>query len=206
MPGTEEARKCEKRLIDAMVFRNPRPGWLQPGNASVLGRAIPYGEVSFRLSHSYPTLAERFAEFLVSAFREQMGGSVFTVHGELASSVPVTLSGGVEESLEGEVLFRNQAIHNPDALVRFLVKGTSSDAQLAFAAEAAGGMEDSAKAVEALLQLLDHGSSVVREGVVGGLAPHLERSERARNRLKLVVSNDLSAAVRQAAAEALRNA
>lgn len=83
-----------------------------------------------------------------------------------------------------------------------LISGDALDvADLTFAAEIAGEIEEESSVVPALLKLLDHDSSLVREGAIYGLSNHLTGA--VRRRLRLLALNDASQGVRDAASDAL---
>ncbi len=97
--------------------------------------------------------------------------------------------------------FDSIAESNPKQLIRFL-EAEQDIGNLTFAAEAAAGIEDSHLAVPVLLRLLEHESPIVREGIVYGLAGHIEVWDLGRA-FKELVENDPSPGVREAAADAL---
>ncbi len=118
-----------------------------------------------------------------------------------------------------EEMFEYLAEHKPGRLAE-LVSGsllTSGDlqlgsvavgrkltnAELSFAAEAAGRIEDPDLAVTALLALLSHPAAPVREGAIYGIQRHLESSEEGRSTLRVLAASDASPAVKRAAADAL---
>lgn len=98
--------------------------------------------------------------------------------------------------------FRCLATKHPDQLVLWIKSGTLQPTALTFAAEALGTAEDSTLVVDCLLSLLEHPSSVVREGAIYGLTDHLDYPG-VRTRLQAVVQDDPQQGVRRAASEAL---
>jgi HEAT repeat protein len=98
--------------------------------------------------------------------------------------------------------FQRLAREHPGRLARWIRSSTLQPAALTFAAEALGESEDSRMVVHCLLPLLEHPSSVVREGAIYGLANHLEHPG-VRKRLQDIASGDSREGVRQAALEAL---
>lgn len=86
-------------------------------------------------------------------------------------------------------------------IVELIVADGLSPASLAIAAHMAGDLSDSAIVRVTLIPLLDHESSIVREGAIYGLTPHLDGSTRAR--LWSVAKVDPSPGVRASAWEAL---
>jgi HEAT repeat protein len=93
------------------------------------------------------------------------------------------------------------AMDDPDRLLAMLSDEAMTDADRSFAAEAAGYVQDRAKAQPVLLGLLLHGSALIREGAVYGLAN--DRDEPVLAALAHVGQHDRSAGVRDAAIEAL---
>jgi len=102
-----------------------------------------------------------------------------------------------------EELFQQQALSAPGELVRALQEQKLEDANLSFAAEAAGQLADRRQAIAALRSLLHHRSAIVREGAIYGLMPHLDDRDQAAPLLDPVAQDDPSAAVRSVAQEAL---
>jgi hypothetical protein len=100
-----------------------------------------------------------------------------------------------------ELEFERLAADNPRLLAQWIEDGTLSPAQMTYAAEALGSAPTSV-AAPCLLRLLAHSSSLVREGAVYGLEPHL-KYPGVRTRLQELVREDPREGVRAAAAEAL---
>ena len=95
------------------------------------------------------------------------------------------------------------AQHDPEVLIAELEAATMTVHELTFAAEIAGRrIVTSPRLVTALLKLLDHTNSVVREGAIYGLSYHLGASG-VRAWLGVVAARDPSPSVRSAALEAL---
>lgn len=90
----------------------------------------------------------------------------------------------------------------PEQLIAYLGE-PRENYNLTFAAEAAGLVDSEhwPAARAALLKLLKHESSLVREGVIYGLTGHLD--DEVRVALENVRANDASPGVREAADEAL---
>jgi len=76
-------------------------------------------------------------------------------------------------------------------------------AQLTFAAEEAGHLEDHDAARQVLLKLLNHPEAVVREGACYGLQRHIDNV--VRERFAFLSINDPSPALKQVFAEALES-
>ncbi|MGV3623643.1 MAG: hypothetical protein ACO1OB_22680 [Archangium sp.] len=108
-----------------------------------------------------------------------------------------------DPSAPSEQWFERLAEHEPLRLFQLIAQRVLEPQHLTFAAEIAGRVPNAALVVEFLVPLLDHAHSVVREGAVYGLAPHLAQSMRAREALLFVQDNDPSPGVRTAAREAL---
>lgn len=102
-----------------------------------------------------------------------------------------------------EAMFKYLAAYYPPQLLRLLGSTRLSNADLTFAAEIAGSIDDSESVRAALLPLLKHADSVVREGAIYGLAEHLDGPTRAR--LRRLAENDPSPAVRTVARDALNS-
>jgi hypothetical protein len=113
------------------------------------------------------------------------------------------LAAAAEARLASDDLVRLATERSPDEVLRLLRDRSASDAQLSIAAEQAGEFEDAEQVVEALIPLLDHTSSVVREGAVLGLAQLIRRSDGVRQALEKVSRSDPSDAVRKVARESL---
>jgi len=103
-----------------------------------------------------------------------------------------------------EALFEALAEHSPDELVEIVREGRAPNSRLTYAAEILGRHVASPRAVEALRNLLDHPSPLVREGAVLGLEPHLDRHD-VKEALHRAVGRDPSPGVRRALAEALES-
>lgn len=99
--------------------------------------------------------------------------------------------------------FRSLRKRAPKRLVMLISGDTLDVADLTFAAEIAGEIEEESSVVPALLKLLDHDSSLVREGAVYGLVNHLTAD--VRDRLCLMSLNDPSPGVRDAASDAIED-
>lgn len=98
--------------------------------------------------------------------------------------------------------FKRLATEYPNQLVAIIEQETLDPTKLTFAAESLAISKDSNIVVPCLLNLLNHKSSLVREGAVYGLEGHLNYPE-VRARLKEIALNDLQEGVREAATEAL---
>lgn len=98
--------------------------------------------------------------------------------------------------------FRQSARRSPAELVAQIESGALEPASLTYAAEALGELADSAVAVPCLLPLLDHPSSVVREGAIYGLERHL-KAPGVEPKLRELAEKDPQEGVREAAKEAL---
>jgi hypothetical protein len=96
-----------------------------------------------------------------------------------------------------EEMFEYLAEVYPTQLIALLGCNRLVAANLTFAAEIAGRIENSALVRSALLPLLEHGDPVVREGALYGLAKHMD--EETRRRVLQVGANDPNLEVRQAA-------
>jgi hypothetical protein len=118
---------------------------------------------------------------------------------------------GLEPSVASEVAsrwtepcegaFEYLSSKHPDNLLRLIESGTLADRDLTFAAEIAGRIDDDGAVRRALLPLLSHPAAFVREGAIYGLAAHVDALVRAH--LTRLAADDSSAAVRNAAADAL---
>ena len=95
-----------------------------------------------------------------------------------------------------EALFERLAKEDPARLLRML-KSDLSPGHLTHAAEIAGRELPSEQVVATLLELLRHGSPLVREGAIYGLAAH--RSKAVDAELKSLFERDASPGVRAAA-------
>lgn len=104
-----------------------------------------------------------------------------------------------------EATLEQLAASAPHELLRLIASATLDPADLTFAAEAAGriGAGDAEAVRAALLPLLGHASSVVREGAIYGLVLHMDPTVRLR--LVEVAARDASPAVRSVAAETLES-
>jgi hypothetical protein len=100
-----------------------------------------------------------------------------------------------------EALFRSLARSAPRRLLSIIGSGQLTPPDLTFAAEALGDVQDSNLVVPVLLQLLDHASSLVREGAVYGLSHHL--NDESMKRLQVLADEDPSPGVRSAANDIL---
>jgi len=98
-------------------------------------------------------------------------------------------------------VFRDLAETQPMFLLAWIVSGDLAPADLTFAAEVAGSISNSALVRHALVPLLEHESSLVREGAVYGLAEHLDK--RVRSALSSRLAKEKSPGVRAAIEEAL---
>jgi hypothetical protein len=101
-----------------------------------------------------------------------------------------------------EALFERLASEDPSALLRVVNEGKLAPYDLTFAAESLGRLADHESAREALVALLHNPSPVVREGAIYGLAK-LPMKAEVHAILVKIASEDSSAAVRGAAADAL---
>lgn len=99
--------------------------------------------------------------------------------------------------------FRKLTRLKPKRMIELISGDTLDLADLTFAAEIAGEINDERLVVPTLLKLLDHESSLVREGAVYGLSNHL--TDEVRGRLRLLGLNDASQGVRDAASDALED-
>ena len=81
--------------------------------------------------------------------------------------------------------FERMAIESPKELVLWINKGNLRPSQLTFAAEALANASDPFLVVPCLLRLLDHSSSLVREGAVYGLEGLKISSESATPRTRI---------------------
>ena len=97
-----------------------------------------------------------------------------------------------------EEVFAHLALSHPDELLVLIEKGGMPPSDLTYAAEVAGCVPGSERV---LFPLLAHGSAVVREGAVYGLAGQL--TPRVRGKLAQLASRDHSPGVRAAAADVL---
>lgn len=97
--------------------------------------------------------------------------------------------------------FRRLAEFAPDRLVALLCDDALDPADLTFAAEIAGEIRESQLVLAPLLKLLDHSSSLVREGTIYGLAPH--RAPHIDSAFRKLMADDPSPGVRAAAADVL---
>lgn len=97
--------------------------------------------------------------------------------------------------------FAAMAEHSPDELLDLLRGGTLQVSELTFAAEIAGQIPDPEAIVPELMQLLEHGEAVVREGALYGLANHM--FPFVREAIKKVAQSDPSPGVCEAASEIL---
>ena len=77
-----------------------------------------------------------------------------------------------------EAAFDDLAVNDPNELLRLIQSGALRAADLTFAAEAAGTIEDPEGVRAVLRALLAHPSAVVREGAIYGLARHLNGEMR----------------------------
>lgn len=111
----------------------------------------------------------------------------------------MTLSSAYEAACEAT--FARMAVEAPDALLAWIDEGDMRPADLTFAAEAAGRIEDSEAVRRSLVRLLDHVDAIVREGAIYGLIGHL--NDHVRDKLASVAARDPSPGVRAAAVEAL---
>jgi hypothetical protein len=100
-----------------------------------------------------------------------------------------------------EEMFEYLAEVYPTQLIALLGCNRLVAANLTFAAEITGRIENSVLVRSALLPLLEHDHPVVREGALYGLAKHLD--EEIRRRILLVGTNDPNIEVRQAANDVL---
>ena len=92
------------------------------------------------------------------------------------------------------------AVENPARLF-WMLRHSPSLFELTFAAEAAGMLSDSEAVRSALMPLLGHSISLVREGAIYGLARHLNDSVMVA--LRELAQSDPSPGVREAAKEVL---
>ena len=99
-----------------------------------------------------------------------------------------------------EALFEYLAAEHPDQLLALLSMRIAAT-DLTFAAEIAGGIDDSAKVRPALLVLFRHHDAVVREGAIYGISRHID--DTVKFELQRLVRSDPSAAVRSAASDLL---
>jgi hypothetical protein len=105
-------------------------------------------------------------------------------------------------SVPCDAAFEWLAHHQPQALLDLIESQQLQTADLTFAAEIAGTIDDAASVRRTLLPLLDlRYDSVVREGALYGLANSLDQA--ARNRIAQVAAGDPSEAVREAAHDTL---
>ncbi len=102
-----------------------------------------------------------------------------------------------------EELFRVLASRAPVALIALIESNALAPSALTYAAEIAGELRD-AGATAALVSLLDHASSVVREGAIYGLAK--QSNNDLRKRLQRLAVYDPSPGVRDAAREVIEDA
>ncbi len=100
-----------------------------------------------------------------------------------------------------ESLFRDYARDFPFLLAAWIMSGALNPGDLTFAAEIAGSIETELLAVATLLPLLEHESSLVREGAIYGLSEHL--NEQVRSALTERLAVEESPGVRGAIEEAL---
>ena len=99
-----------------------------------------------------------------------------------------------------EEAFAFLATSHPLELLRLVANGGLEVADLTFAAEIAGRIQD-ARVVSVLLPLLHHASPVVREGALYGLASHAD--ERVLADIRTLAAKDPSPGVRAAAEDVL---
>jgi len=104
-----------------------------------------------------------------------------------------------------EAMFIWQARHEPEALLGSIRGGGLAPYDLTFAAEHAGYILtlDAERVTSALIPLLDHESSMVREGALYGLARH--PSDDVIERIRRCASNDPSETIRSVAADVLED-
>lgn len=121
----------------------------------------------------------------------------------VASSPPTYVELKPAAVLPCEALFERLVHDDPSALLQMVREQTLTPSDLTFAAEAAGRIT-SLDVTPALLTLLRHPSAIVREGVVYGLARHVDKPH-VRSALKEVFIQDPSPAVRSAVADALED-
>jgi hypothetical protein len=99
------------------------------------------------------------------------------------------------------------ASERPQSLVALIETNALGPADLTFAAEIAGAMDDWPRVVPMLARLLQHASPVVREGAVYGLVRHADRvpAVRAiiRDAITGLLGTESSPGVRAAASDAL---
>ena len=98
--------------------------------------------------------------------------------------------------------------HHPAALLTWVQSGRLDAADLTFAAEIAGRATDSPSVRRVLAPLLAHREAVVREGAIYGLGRHIDGlavhlDVEIQGRLRELVATDPSAAVREAAQDAI---
>ena len=98
--------------------------------------------------------------------------------------------------------FKRLAVEYPNQLVVIIEQGTLKNSEITHAAESLALSKNSSIVVPCLLNLLNHKSSLVREGAVYGLEGHLNH-DGVRERLKEISSTDPQEGVREAATEAL---
>ncbi len=103
--------------------------------------------------------------------------------------------------LVSESAFAEWAANAPLRLLAMIQSGGLRPADLTFAAEAAGEINDSIEVRRVLCALLTHGAPLVREGAIYGLVKHLDGETRSI--LEEVAGTDPSPGVREAAAESL---
>lgn len=102
-----------------------------------------------------------------------------------------------------EELFESLAKRSPDRLLEYLSPGNLPLADLAFATEATGLIDDPTRAIPCLLALLKHVYAPVREASVYALARHAGSYEEIRSALRTTAESDPSLGVKEAASEAL---
>jgi HEAT repeat protein len=100
-----------------------------------------------------------------------------------------------------ESMFEFLAEHYPGEILKLVSSTVLSPATLTFAAEVAGRTSNSQALRATLMPLLDHESPLVREGAIYGLRDHAD--DIVVKKLKVLAQSDPSAAIRQAASEAL---
>lgn len=99
-----------------------------------------------------------------------------------------------------EAAFLDLARTDPARLLAWIASGTLRDTALTFAAEHAGEIADADAVIPALLPLLAHEKSYVREGAVYGLWRHIA-DRRAFDALDRLAVSDPSPALRGLAYE-----
>ena len=91
---------------------------------------------------------------------------------------------------------------DPEQLANLINSKVLRPGDLSFAAEILGQAQSSRLVRSTLLPLLEHPESVVREGAIYGLIPHLDSETVLR--LSHVGRSDVSAGVRAAAKDAIK--